>query len=93
MSLGQGVACFLRPHLQPEVGGEWQGHVQDGTFSTDKLVLASRRAVDMPVKEPPVTTTVAIPGAKVEEVSSIELNMQLWQSVCFEAGNKAEKGG
>eukprot|EP00435_Cladocopium_sp_Y103_P045773 s1743_g13.t1 len=27
----------------------------------------ARRAVDMPVKEPPVTTTVAIPGAKVEE--------------------------
>jgi hypothetical protein len=30
-----------------------------------------RRAVDMPVKEPPVTTTVAIPGAKVEEVTWI----------------------
>eukprot|EP00438_Fugacium_kawagutii_P023731 Skav231420 [mRNA] locus=scaffold330:18720:27633:+ [translate_table: standard] len=27
----------------------------------------ARRAVDMPVKEPPVTTTVALPGAKVEE--------------------------
>ena len=30
----------------------------------------SRRAVDMPVKEPPVTTTVAIPGAKVEEAGN-----------------------
>ncbi|CAK9035542.1 unnamed protein product [Durusdinium trenchii] len=26
-----------------------------------------RRAVDLPVREPPVTTTVALPGAKVEE--------------------------
>lgn len=25
----------------------------------------------MPVKEPPVTTTVAIPGAKVEEASQV----------------------
>ncbi|CAK9035844.1 unnamed protein product [Durusdinium trenchii] len=27
----------------------------------------ARRAVDLPVREPPVTTTVALPGAKVEE--------------------------
>lgn len=34
--------------------------------------MLRRRAVDMPVKEPPVTTTVALPGAKVEE-AKVEL--------------------
>ena len=35
----------------------------------------------MPVKEPPVTTTVAIPGAKVEEASQVALsNLKVLQS-------------
>ena len=66
------------------------------------LALADRRAVDMPVKEPPVTTTVAIPGAKVEEVTwdpcesdSVEISFFLgWQkhfSHVFLPGDPAEE--
>ena len=43
-----------------------------------------RRAVDMPVKEPPVTTTVAIPGAKVEEASQVALsNLMSYSTASF----------
>jgi len=60
-----GVAALAATASQRRRHGRSQRFI--GTNRIGRTLGVARRAVDLPVREAPVETTVAIPGAKVEE--------------------------